>query len=45
MGETIVKLRADGKLYSGRGVSTDIVGASIKAYVSAVNKIFYEESN
>ncbi|MBE7090048.1 MAG: hypothetical protein E7362_04515 [Clostridiales bacterium] len=45
MGETIVKLRADGKLYSGRGVSTDIVGASIKAYVSAVNKIVYKESN
>ena len=44
MGETIVKLRSNGKLYSGRGTSTDIVGSSILAYVSAVNKIVYEEA-
>ena len=44
MGETVVRLRAaDGKVYSGRGISTDIIGASIEAYVSAVNKIVYEE--
>ncbi len=43
MGETIVKLRSNGKLYSGRGTSTDIVGSSILAYISAVNKIVYEE--
>ena len=43
MGETIVKLRSDGKLYSGRGISTDIVGASIMAYMNAVNKIIFEE--
>ena len=43
MGQTIVKLRSDGKLYSGRGISTDIVGASIAAYLSALNKIAYEE--
>ncbi len=43
MGETVVRLRAaDGKLYSGRGISTDIIGSSINAYVSAVNKIVYE---
>jgi 2-isopropylmalate synthase len=41
-GEALVKLRHNGKLYSGRGVSTDIVGASIRAYLSAVNKIIYE---
>ncbi len=45
MGQTIVKLRSDGKLYSGRGISTDIVGASIKAYLSALNKIVYEEED
>lgn len=44
IGETIVKLRSNGKLYSGRGTSTDIVGSSIMAYVSAVNKIVYEEA-
>lgn len=43
MGETIVRLRSDGKLYSGRGISTDIVGSSIQAYISALNKIVYEE--
>ena len=43
MGQTIVKLRSSGKLYSGRGISTDIVGASIQAYLSALNKIVYEE--
>ena len=34
MGETIVKLRHEGKLYSGRGISTDIVGAGIMAYIN-----------
>ena len=44
MGETIVRLRSNGRLYSGRGISTDIVGASIDAYISALNKIVYEEA-
>ena len=43
VGETIVKLRHEGKLYSGRGISTDIVGAGIMAYLNALNKIVYEE--
>lgn len=43
MGQTVVKLRSGGKLFSGRGISTDIVGASIQAYLSALNKIVYEE--
>lgn len=44
MGETVVKLRSGGKLYSGRGISTDIVGASVLAYINALNKIVYEEA-
>ncbi|MBR3865980.1 MAG: hypothetical protein IKM67_04600 [Clostridia bacterium] len=44
-GDAVVKLRANGKLYSGRGLSTDIIGASIRAYLSAVNKIVYEEQS
>ena len=44
MGSAIVKLRADGKVYSGSGISTDIIGASIRAYISALNKIVYEEN-
>lgn len=43
VGRTVVKLRSDGKLYSGQGISTDIVGASIMAYINALNKIVYEE--
>ena len=43
MGETVIALRHEGKLYSGKGVSTDIVGSSILAYLDAANKIAYEE--
>ena len=43
MGQTVVKLRSGGKVYSGKGISTDIVGASIAAYLNALNKIVYEE--
>lgn len=44
MGSALVKLRSSsGKLYSGTGISTDVIGASIRAYVSALNKIAYEE--
>lgn len=44
MGSALVKLRNGSKLYSGNGISTDIMGASIKAYLCAVNKIVYEEA-
>ena len=43
LGSALVKLRSGGKLYSGNGLSTDIVGASIRAYINALNKIVYEE--
>lgn len=42
-GEALVKLRSKGRLYSGRGLSTDIIGSSIRAYLIALNKIAYEE--
>ena len=44
IGRAIVKLRSEGRLYSGSGVSTDIIGASIRAYLGALNKIVYEEN-
>lgn len=44
MGSALVKLRANGRVYSGNGISTDIIGASIRAYISALNKIVYEEN-
>lgn len=43
MGSALVRLRSGGKLYSGSGISTDIIGASIRAYLNALNKIVYEE--
>ena len=43
LGSALVRLRNNGKLYSGNGLSTDIVGASIRAYINALNKIVYEE--
>lgn len=45
MGQAIVKLRSNGIIYAGRGVSTDIISAAIKAYVNAINKILFEEVN
>lgn len=44
MGSAVVKLRSNGKVYSGNGISTDIIGASIRAYLNAINKIVYEEA-
>lgn len=43
LGSAVVKLRVNGKLYSGNGISTDIVAASIRAYINALNKIVFEE--
>ena len=42
LGSSLIRLRAGGKLYSGNGLSTDIVGAAIRAYINALNKIVYE---
>ncbi len=43
MGGATVRLRHEGNVISGRGTSTDIVEASILAYLNALNKIVYEE--
>ena len=43
LGSALVRLRNKGKLYSGNGISTDIIAASIRAYINALNKIVYEE--
>ncbi|MBO5926968.1 MAG: hypothetical protein J6Q38_05385 [Clostridia bacterium] len=44
LGSALVRLRYNGKLYSGNGTSTDIIGASIRAYINALNKIVAEEA-
>ena len=43
LGSALVRLRYNGKLYSGNGTSTDIIAASIRAYINALNKIVFEE--
>lgn len=39
LGDVTVKLTANNKNYVGRGLSTDIIEASILAYITAVNKM------
>jgi 2-isopropylmalate synthase len=44
-GETMVKITLGGRHWNGRGVSTDVVESSIKAYISAINAMEWELSN
>jgi 2-isopropylmalate synthase len=39
LGEANVKIADDGRTFIGRGVSTDIIEASAKAYVDAINRM------
>ncbi len=39
LGEATVRIKQDGRTCIGRGVSTDIIEASAKAYVDAINRI------
>ena len=43
IGEVIIRLEQEGNIYTGRGASTDIIVASAKAYLSAVNRIIAQE--
>lgn len=38
-GEVMVQLECDGRQVAGRGLSADIIEASIKAYLDGVNKL------
>ena len=38
IGEAVVKISADGEVYTGTGISTDIIESSIRAYVNGINK-------
>ena len=42
-GEAYVKIRLGSRLYTGKGVSTDVFEASVLSYVNAINKMIYEE--
>ncbi|MBC2580491.1 2-isopropylmalate synthase [Clostridium sp. DJ247] len=42
LGEVTVKIEKDGKMFSAKGASTDVVEASAKALVNAINKLYYD---
>jgi len=39
LGEATVSIRWENKLYSGRAAATDVVLASCRAYVNAINRM------
>lgn len=44
LGDALVKISdEDGNVFSGRGLSMDIIEASIHAYINAVNKMIYDK--
>ncbi len=47
LGEVVVRLRKDNKTFSGKGISTDIIEASAKAYLQALSlkEIYIERNN
>jgi 2-isopropylmalate synthase len=44
MGEAVVKVRDNGTEVTGRAVTTDVVEASVRAYVNAMNKVIEERA-
>ena len=43
IGEVVIRVEQDGQFFTGRGASTDIIVASAKAYISAVNRLIAQE--
>ncbi len=39
IGEVTIRIEADGRVFGGRGADTDIIVASARAYVNALNKL------
>jgi len=37
-GEVTVKVKREGRVFTGRGISTDVIEASAKAYLNAINR-------
>ena len=44
LGEVQVKISHEGKTITGRGTSTDIIEASVKAYLNGINKLLVAQS-
>ena len=45
MGEAVIRIRHAGRTFVGRGVSTDVIEASAKAYLQAINMLEEEKKN
>lgn len=43
LGEVFLHVGFNGKSYTGKAASVDIIDASVRAYLNAVNKAFYEQ--
>ena len=43
IGEVVVKIKVDEKVMTGKGVSTDVIEASARAFLDAINKILRVE--
>lgn len=41
MGEVSIRIESGGKIFSGRGADTDIIVASAKAYLNAINRLMH----
>jgi 2-isopropylmalate synthase len=44
LGEVVVRVRHADKLHIGRGLSTDVIDASILAYINAINRALAAQS-
>jgi 2-isopropylmalate synthase len=44
IGEVLIKIESEGVTYTGRGASTDIIVASSKAYMNALNRLINKRS-
>ena len=42
LGEATVRVSKDNRIFVGRGVSTDVIEASVKAYINAINRVVSE---
>ncbi len=42
LGEVVVRIRDNGRQYIGRGTSTDVIEASARAYLQAVNRLLHD---
>jgi 2-isopropylmalate synthase len=41
VGEVNIEVNIGDKVFTGRGVSTDVIVASVKAYLNVINKAVY----